>query len=98
MKALVVILMLILVTPAFALDAFQLMPHDKALHVITGSLIYAACHVVIQKDLLCMIPVVFAGFAKEYLWDRRPDNNDALMTIAGGGIAYSVTFSHDLLK
>ena len=72
-----------------------MIPHDKALHFIAGSIIFTVLHFVTVE--LALIGVLIAAFGKEiydYLHRDKhtPEAMDALATIAGGAIGWLNTF------
>lgn len=67
------------------------LPHDKALHIIVGVLVYAVAHFV--NPSVGMAAVVVAAVGKEvydYMHKDKhtPDVWDAIATIGGGVIAF----------
>lgn len=67
------------------------LPHDKAMHIIAGVLVYAAFHFV--SPLVGMVAVTVAAIGKEiYDYINRdkhtPDAWDAIATIGGGALAF----------
>lgn len=67
------------------------LPHDKALHIIAGVLIYAVAHFV--SPLVGLGAVVAAGVGKEIydLFHRdkhTPEVMDAVATIVGGLLGF----------
>ncbi len=61
-------------------------PYDKWLHFIAG-LIIAAFFVIVLKMTVCIVPVIFAGFIKEFFdkWTTQEwDWWDFVATCAGG--------------
>jgi hypothetical protein len=76
---------------------FLLIPYDKALHALYGTVIYAGCHAVQLSDNVCLGVVVAVGVAKELLWDYALKKGtldvwDAVATGLGGVVGYSITF------
>jgi len=71
-----------------------MIPHDKALHLIAGVLVFVIAQPFLTPEL-AMIPVVVAAIAKE-VYDSTGKGNveiaDALWTVAGGllGLAASL--------
>lgn len=63
------------------------LPHDKALHILVGVLVYAVAHFV--SPVVGMAAVVVAAVGKE-IYDKQhkdkhtPDVWDAIATIGGG--------------
>lgn len=67
------------------------LPHDKALHIIAGVLIYAAAHFVSPVIGLGAVAVVAVGKEIYDLFHRNkhtPEVMDAVATIIGGIIAF----------
>lgn len=67
------------------------LPHDKALHIIVGVLVYAVAHFV--NPSVGMAAVVVAAVGKEvydYMHKDKhtPDVWDAVATIGGGVVAF----------
>lgn len=64
---------------------------DKILHFITGTYIYLIASALLTPMLSIML-VIIAGFAKEFIWDKRLDRGffewmDIIYTITGGVMA-----------
>ena len=63
-------------------------PHDKALHIITGALLYVAVHFVSGDERIGLCAVVVAGVGKE-IYDafhrdkHTPEVLDAVATVSG---------------
>lgn len=64
---------------------------DKILHFIAGTYIYLIASALLTPMLSIML-VILAGFAKEFIWDKRLDRvffewMDIIYTITGGVMA-----------
>ena len=75
---------------------FSLLPLDKSHHFISGSILFALLHPFILP--LCALAAVAAVAVAKEIWDHfNPPHcaevYDALATIAGGLICYSVTWN-----
>lgn len=71
-------------------------PHDKALHVVAGSLTYVGCHLLQLGDKVCLAATVAVGVGKEVVYDHwlhlgNADRWDAIATGMGGLLGYAVT-------
>lgn len=71
-------------------DAARLLPHDKALHLIAGVIVFAAGNGF--HPYLGLALAAGVGLAKE-LWDWHgkrgtPDGLDLLATAAGGALGF----------
>jgi hypothetical protein len=69
-------------------------PHDKAMHMLTGVILYAACTHIVGAVIAFLI-VACAAIAKEvydlmHTETNTPDIYDALATIAGGALGYII--------
>ena len=67
------------------------LPHDKALHIIVGVLLYAVFH--FFNPMIGMVVVTTAAISKEiydYMHKSKhtPDAWDAIATIGGGLLAF----------
>lgn len=70
-------------------------PHDKALHIIGGVILFAVGHYFLGWQFGLGL-AIFAGAAKE-LWDwysksGTPDGMDFVATAAGGLLGWACTF------
>lgn len=70
----------------------ELIPHDKALHLIGGTIIFAAINIILGP-IIGVLASIIAAFGKEvydyfHKENHTPDIKDAIFTILGGILGF----------